>query len=39
MKIYLNVRNDLTRETKDKMLAICKEKKITFGTLLNETFK
>lgn len=39
MTVYLNVRNDLTRETKDRMIEICKKKKITFGELLNLTFK
>lgn len=38
MKIYLNVRNGLKKETKDRMKALCKEKSLTFAGLLNETF-
>lgn len=38
MTVYLNVRSDITRETKDRMVQLCKEKKVTFGVLLNETF-
>lgn len=41
MTVYLNVRQDLTRETKDRMIKLCnkdKKNKITFGQLLNQTF-
>ena len=39
MPIYLNVRQDLTRETKNNMLKQAREKKVTLGNLLNQTFK
>ena len=39
MTVYLNVRQDLTRETKNNILKQCKTKGLTIGNLLNETFK
>lgn len=39
MTIYLNVRRDLTKQTRDKMKKLCLEQKITMGILLNNTFK
>lgn len=38
MTVYLNIRNDLTRETKDTIKKLAREQGITMGELLNRTF-
>ena len=36
--VVLNIRNDLTRKTRDRIKKMCNERKITYGVLLEETF-
>ncbi len=39
MTVYLNIRQDLTYETREKMKKECKIKGLSMGNLLNEHFK
>jgi hypothetical protein len=39
MSVFLNVRVDLKRETKDKIKELARKDKITIGELFNRHFK
>lgn len=38
MKVILNIRDGLTKETRNKMRRICLKKGINYGELLNQKF-